>query len=139
MKCLRRNRVRFWFCPFNSKVELLDEDGNRTGEYAVKYGAPVKVYGNVSAAHGEVQEEMFGRDLAYDKVIVLDKPSFPIEEDTVLFVDKRPETESTSVRIDVDGTPTVVSIDRPLFDYIVKRAARTLNTVAYAIERVQVT
>jgi len=141
MKCLRRNRVPFWYCLFDSKVELVDEDGNQTGEYAVIYKAPMKAMANVSAAHGEVQEEVFGRNLSYDKVIVMDDPDFPIVEDTVLFVDKPPEVVETSIAIGVDnkGDLVTTTINRPLYDYIVKRAARTLNTVAYAIERVEVT
>lgn len=148
MKCLRRNRVPFWYCLFDLKEELLDEDGNRTGEYAVYYKPPVEVLANVSAAHGEVQEEMFGRNLSYDKVIVLDDPSCPIDEDAVLFVDKPPDSREDFAYLydsdgnlvrDSDGEPVGTTVHHPLFDYIVKRAARTLNTVAYAIERVTVT
>lgn len=124
MRTLLRNRVPFWYCSYLGKEELIDDDGNSTGDYELFYDEPVKMMGNVSPARGEAQMELFGNDLAYDKIIVLDDPDCPITETTVLFVDKEPE-------FDGDG--------RPLFDYIVKRAARSLNSVSYAIERVTVT
>ena len=43
-----------------------------------------------------------------------------MDENSVLFVDKEPEFQ--------DGIP--------LYDYIVKKVARSLNSVAYAIARV---
>lgn len=124
MKCLRRNRVPFWYCSYIGKEEIIDDDGNSTGDYELQYDTPVKLWGNISPARGEAQMEIFGNDLSYDKTIVLDDPDCPITETTVLFVDKEPE-------FDGEG--------RPLFDYIVKRAARSLNTVSYAVEKVKVT
>ena len=46
----------------------------------------------------------------------------PIAEDTVLFVDKNPEYK--------DG--------KPLYDYIVKRVAKSLNSISIAISKVNV-
>ena len=58
----------------------------------------------------------------YDKVIVTDDMDCPIAEDTVLFVDKNPEYK--------DG--------KPLYDYIVKRVAKSLNSISIAISKVNV-
>ena len=126
MKTLLRNLRTFWYCLYDGKVELEDEDGNVTGDYAVQYQDPVALRGNISTARGTVQDEVFGQDISYDRVIVLDDPDCPIDENTVLFVDKEPEMVT-------DGTVT-----RPLFDYVVRRVARSLNSVAYAIERADV-
>lgn len=148
MRCLKRNKVPFWYCLFDRKEELLDEDGNRTGEFVAYYHEPVLLRGNVSVAHGEIQDELFGKSISYDKVILLDDPNCPIAEDTVLFVDKAPVfSEGAGVLFDSDGNPVLDSEGRmigttilqPMFDYIVRRAARSLNTAAYAIERVTVT
>lgn len=127
MKTLLRNLRTFWYCLYDGKVELEDEDGNVTGDYAVQYQDPVALRGNISTARGTVQDEVFGQDISYDRVIILDDPNCPIDENTVLFVDKEPEIVS-------DGT-----VSRPLFDYVVRRVARSLNSVAYAIERADVT
>ncbi len=127
MKTLLRNLRTFWYCLYDGKVELEDEDGNVTGDYAVQYQDPVALRGHISTARGTVQDEVFGQDISYDRVIILDDPNCPIDENTVLFVDKEPEMVS-------DGT-----VSRPLFDYVVRRVARSLNSVAYAIERADVT
>lgn len=123
MKCLKRNKVPFWYCTYAGKEEIIDGDGNSTGDYVLSYSAPVQILGNVSPARGEAQMELFGNDLSYDKIIIVEDPNCPITETSVLFVDKSPEFSS----------------GRPLFDYIVKRAARSLNSASYAIERVTVT
>ncbi len=148
MRALKRNKVPFWYCLFDHKEELLDEDGNKTGEFVVYYHEPVPLMGNVSVAHGEVQEELFGPSISYDKVILLEDPACPIAEDSVLFVDKEPEfSPQDAILFDSDGNPLLDSqgerlyatILHPMFDYIVKRAARSLNSSSYAIERVTVT
>lgn len=128
MKCLRRNKRPFWYCLFDWKEEILDDDGNRTGEFVVHYHDPVRMTGNISVAHGEIQDELFGRNVTYDKVILLDNPDCPIAEDSVLFVDKEPDVIPGSDRRSTAG-----------FDYIVRRVARSLNTVGYAVEKVNVT
>lgn len=148
MRALKRNKVPFWYCLFDHKEELLDEDGNKTGEFVVYYSEPVPIRGNVSVAHGEIQDELFGPSISYDKVILLEDPECPITEDSVLFVDKEPEfSTSDAVLLDSNGVPLLNSkgerlyatVPHPLFDYIVKRVGRSLNTSSYAIERVTVT
>ena len=78
---------------------------------------------NISPATGVSQVEQFGKELKYDKVIVLDDITCPIDENSVLFVDKQPEKDD-------DGNL--------LFDYIVKKVARSLNSVSIAISKVEV-
>ena len=120
MRCLERNKVSFWYCPFVRKEPVVDEKGRKTGEQRVIYDAAVPVNANVSSAMGEAQEQVFGNLEAYDKVIVIEKPDFPMDENSVLFVDKAPAYAK-------DG--------QPLFDYVVKQVARSLNTVSYAITK----
>lgn len=123
MKCLLRNARPFYYCLYDGREDETDSDGYLMGDTRTKYKAAVRLYGNISPARGETRHEMFGADLRYDKVIVLDDPKCPINENTVLFVDKEPE---------YDGSGD------PLFDYIVRRVARSLNSVSYAIEKVRV-
>lgn len=87
------------------------------------YQTPIAARANISAATGSAQVEQFGNYAGYDKVIVTDDMSCPIDENTVLFIDKEPD-------YDEDGTP--------LYDYIVKRVARSLNSVSYAVSKVSV-
>lgn len=123
MKTMDRNKVSFWYLLYDKKVPITDEDGNETGEYRVIYKAAVQQRENVSAATGSAQVEQFGNFISYDKVIVTDDLSCPIDENTVLFLDKEPE-------YDKDGTP--------MYDYIVKRVAKSLNSVSYAVSKVTV-
>lgn len=121
MRTMAINKRKFTYLPFSGLIPVLGEDSYETGEMRATYGTAVEVYGNISAAKGNSQVEQFGNLPEYDKVIVLGDPNFPMDENCVLFVDKQPE-------YDTDGTP--------LYDYIVKKVARSLNNVAYAITRV---
>lgn len=123
MRCMVRNRKIFYYAPYERKEEIEDEYGNKTGEYAVIYGKPIKCKANISAAQGEMQHRQFGNSETYDKVITLSKIDIPIDEYSILWVDKLPI-------INEDGTT-----DTP-HDYIVKKNARSLNGVSLAISKV---
>lgn len=123
MKTLKRNQVSLWYLLYDHKEPVKDEDGNETGESQVFYKTAVQMYANVSAATGTAQVEQFGNLAGYDKVIVTDDLTCPIDENTVLFLDKEPE-------YDDDGLP--------LYDYLVKRVAKSLNSISYAVSKVSV-
>lgn len=123
MKTMERNKQSFWYLLYDRKVPVTDEDGNETGEETVVYKPVVSFRANVSAATGSSQVEQFGNLAGYDKVIVTDDMTCPVDENTVLFLDKEPE-------YDDDG--------RPLYDYIVKRVAKSLNSISYAVTKVSV-
>lgn len=59
---------------------------------------------------------------SYDKVLITDDMSCPIDENTVLFVDSKPGYRQ----------------GKPAFDYTVKRVAKSLNTISYAVSKVKV-
>ena len=125
MRCMARNKTKFYFASYTGETEIVDEYGNRTGEYEISYSNPNECFGNVSAAQGEMQSRQFGESVSYDKVIVLDDKNTPIDEYAILWVDTLPH-------LNEDGTT-----DTP-HDYIVKRVARSLNGVSIAIQRVNV-
>ena len=123
MKTMERNKTPFWYLLYDKKVPVMDDDGNETGDYRVIYKEAVQRKENISAAPGSAQVEQFGNFISYDKVIVTDDLSCPIDENSVLFIDKEPE-------YDPDGNP--------LYDYIVKRVAKSLNSISYAVSKVNV-
>ncbi len=122
MKCLLRNKVPFYYCRYAGEAPIYDSEGNEAGK-KVLYTEPVRADANISPATGNSSAEMFGTSIRYDKVIVCDDPGFPIDEYTVLFIDREPAFDS-------DGNP--------LFDYVVKKVAPSLNSVSIAVARVEV-
>nr|DAZ18686.1 MAG TPA: hypothetical protein [Caudoviricetes sp.] len=120
---MERNKVSFWYLLFDRKVAITDDEGNESGEHTVLYKDAVQMKANVSAATGAAQVEQFGNFISYDKVIVIDDLSCPIDENSVLFIDKEPEYAE-------DGTP--------LYDYLVKRVAKSLNSISIAVSKVTV-
>lgn len=125
MRCLARNKQKFYYALFNAKNESFDEDGCFTGEYTLQYGKPVKTFANISAAMGETAIRQFGEGIPYDKVIVMDDPHTVIDEYSILWIDKMPA-------INRDGTT-----DTP-HDYVVKKVARSLNSVSIAVAKVDI-
>lgn len=133
MRCLARNKRTFFYALYNEPTELIDEYGNVTGQYKVSYTDPIEARGNISGAQGEVQTRQFGESETYDKVIVLDDPNVQIDEYSILWVDSQPElTIKGQLAIDDRG-----EVKTP-HDYIVKKVARSLNSVSIAISKVTV-
>ena len=159
MKCLRRNKTPFWYCLYKSdRVPgdtaeagvaitgtstvgddvrnfnfIIDEYGNETGERILYYAEPVQIRANISPATGRTSMELFGNMENYDKVIVMERDC-PIDENTVLFIDREPETAQV-----VGNRAAVVeelfAVPHP--DYVVKRVSRSLNQTAIAVMKVR--
>lgn len=121
MKCLKRNKMPLWYCLFDASAAGEDAE---PGEPVTSYTAPVFMEANVSPATGSASTELFGNDLKYDKVIVTEDTDCPIDENAVLFVDKAPGPD------DAGGDPK--------YDYVVKKVAKSLNSISIAVEKVKV-
>ena len=140
-----RNDTDFWFCLLNPDVQeaVIDENGNETGEVIPAYQEAVPMYANVSPATGLSNTEQFGNLDNYDKVIVTRDMECPIDENTVLFIDKSPEYETVHSHEIVEGQAlyaddevVVHDYQVPKYDYIVKRVAKSLNSISIAIRKV---
>lgn len=146
MRCLDRNKSGFWYCTLlNGAAEIVDENGNRTGEKLPVYNEAVHIEANVSPASGYAQNEQFGDLTDYDHVIVTDDINCPITESTVLFLEKQPEyaTDSVTVLPEREALlgeqePTAVVYSVPLYDYIVRRVSKSLNSVSIAVRKAKV-
>ena len=133
MRCMQRNKVVFYYALFSKRVPIVDEYGNDTGEYDVQHGNPVKCSANISAAKGETQTRQFGENVSYDKVIAMDNDAPPIDEYSILWIDTMPELNADgSLAVDSEG-----KVKTP-HDYIVKKVAKSLNSVSYAVSKVSV-
>lgn len=122
MRCMNRNKVTIFYCLYEKDIPLRDTDGNLTGEKYSGYGKPIALRCNVSPAKGNAQVEQFGNLNSYDKVIVTEDVNCPIDESSVLFVDK----------------PVEYTEDGPVYDYKVDRVAKSKNSISYAISKVKV-
>lgn len=119
---LTRNKQFMYYALYKGKEPLLDDNGNRTGEFTIVYDEPVRFFANVSPTNGVAQAEQFGNYSDYDRVVLVEVPDFPIDENSVLFIDKE---------VEYDGTT-------PIYDYIVKKVARSFNSVSYAVSKVKI-
>lgn len=133
MRCMNRNKADFYYALYESREPMEDEYGNTLGEQNVTHGNPVKSSANISAAKGETQTRQFGENLSYDKVIVMDNATPPIDEYSILWVDTVPQlNEDGSLAVNEKG-----EVITP-HDYVVKKVAKSLNNVSIAISKVTV-
>lgn len=126
MKLMNRNIRPIWYALYSSdELVTVDEYGNTllTGEHKVSYKEPVQVKASVSPASGQTQEEMFGTDIAYSKVMVIADKNCPIDEHTVLWIESEPQFDEDN---------------NPIYDYVVAAVARSLNHTSYAIRKREV-
>lgn len=118
MRLLKRNKQRIYYALYRDKEPIRDEYGNETGEYKLIYSEPVSLEVSVSAARGESATAQFGTLEDYDRVIITDDTNCPIDEYSILWVDNLDITQK--------------------HDYIVKRVAKSLNFISYAVKKVKV-
>jgi len=126
MRCVARNRQTVYYSLKSGTTAVTDSDGNKTGEVSVTYSNPTAIKVNVSAAKGTVDAEQFGLTADYTKTIVTSDMACPIAEDSILWIGITPTSSSGGV---------IVSNPH---NYIVKSIAKSLNSITYAVKRVEV-
>lgn len=124
MQNLRRNERAFWYAVYQGREIVADADGNPCG-VKVLHGNPVKAMGNISPANGQITQYQFGEHADYDRTIIMTGTDWPIDTSSVLWVETPPDIK--------DGGST----DTP-HDYRVACVAKSLNSTAIAIKRVNV-
>lgn len=122
MRDLKRNQQAFYYALYQGKENVVDSNGNKTGEKSITYGTPVKMYANISPANGTASVNIFGKDLQYTKSIVTCKMDCPITETSVLWIDKEPYDEQQNL------LP---------YDYTVTQIARGLDNIVYAVSKAE--
>ena len=145
MKTMKRNQRPFYYCTIRKDSNgsavtrvIIDENGNETGQHIVLYNSPVRMKANVSPATGQSMAEQFGNLENYDKVIVTEDLKCPIDENSVLFIDKEPEFTNVLTHDTTAVTVTEETVSVPAFDYIVRGVAKSLNSVSIAVRKVNV-
>lgn len=117
MRAVRRDLKTIYYSLYLGETDEVD-DGLYTGDKIKSYGDPVEMKINVGVARGSSVIELFGNDVPYDKTLITHDLNCPINENTVLWVDKTP----------TDGS----------FDYIVQKVAKGHNNITYAVRKVNV-
>lgn len=135
MRSLKRNKAKLWYQLYDSHIPSYEKDldGNNildpvagqpllTGESVVEYKEPVLFQANVSPARSDASTDPFGVNVEYDKTICSCDLSLPIDELSMLFVDKAPEYDESG---NLCNEP----------DYKVVKVAKSLNSLLIAIKK----
>lgn len=133
MRDLDRNKQKIFYSLYIGKEPILDGDGNDSGESRITYSNPEKFRINVSTTKNEASTEAFGINADYDRTMVTHDKSFPIDEQSILWIDKVPVlNEDGSIQYDDNGDMVMPN------DYIVKAVgtSQKSSNALYAIKKV---
>lgn len=118
MRTTQRDKRTVAYAFYDGVTEIINSDGEHTGEYEVHYTAPIKARMNVSGGRGAADVAMFGFDSAYARSIVTEDLDTPFNTETVFWIENDPDTEP--------------------HDYRVVGVSRTINQVVIALAEVHV-
>lgn len=117
MRLVHRDKRPVAYAFYDGVTELIDDDGNYTGEYEVHYTAPVKTLMNVSGGRGQADIALFGLTQTFGRTAATQDLETPWNTETVMWIEKDPDTEP--------------------FDYRVVAVSRTINQVVLALSEVE--
>jgi len=117
LRTVKRNKRPVAYAFYDGVTELLDDDGNYTGEYEVSYTEPVKTLMNVSGGRGQADIALFGLTQTFARTATTEDLRTPFNTQTVFWVETDPDTEP--------------------FDYRVVAVSRTINQVVLALAEVE--
>lgn len=120
MRLLNRNKRTFWYANYKGTEDILNDEGEYSGQQRVLYTEPVQTTGYISASSGDAFTAQFGTDIAYDRTILLE--STDMSENSILWIDIEPKQNDNDIS----------------HNYIVTSVAKSLNHVAVAIKQVEV-
>lgn len=125
MRDLLINTTPVWYALLESKTELTDEYGNKTGQYELHYSEPVRTLMNIRWNTGEVQLEGYGINDGGRRKIVTDDMSCPITVDSILWIGRTPDS---------DGEDGAVK-----HNYVCTASVeKSINQIAYIVQEVNV-
>lgn len=127
-----RNKRTVWYALYEGTTEIVDPDGNKTGERLPVYGEVRAMRVNISGTSGltnnnlsgKVEYQPYGQQNMYVMTLNPLPSDCRIDEMSVFWVDTKPVLKE-------DGTT-----DTP-YDHVIYRIAGSLNWRACQIARVQ--
>lgn len=117
MRTLKRNKRPVAYAFYSGTRDLVDGDGNYTGETEIFYSTPVKTLMNVSGGRGQADIALFGLTSNFSRTVVTEDLDTNFNTDTVFWIESDPDTQP--------------------HDYRVVAVARTINQVVLALEEVE--
>lgn len=118
MRVVNRNRRPVAYAFYLGVTDVVNADGEYTGEHEVSYTEPIKALMNVSGGRGQADINLFGIGSSTMRTIVTEDLNTPFSEETVFWIETDPDTEP--------------------YDYRVVNVSRTINQVVIAIDQVGV-
>lgn len=118
MRTSQRDKRLVAYAFYEGNTEIINENGEYTGEFEVHYSTPIKAHMNVSGGRGAADVAMFGFNSAYARSIVTDDLTTPFSVETVFWIENDPDTQP--------------------HDYRVVGVSRTINQVVIALAEVNV-
>ena len=114
MQSLGINKQLMYYAMFSAYTDIT-KDGMKTGDKSKTYHQAVSMWANISPSTGTAEMEPFGTDVDYDRIIVTSDMTCPINENSILWIG-RDTTEK--------------------HNFIVRRVAKSLNSIRYAVKEV---
>lgn len=118
VRVVNRNRRPVAYAFYLGVTDVVNSDGEYTGEHEVSYTDPVKALMNVSGGRGQADINLFGIGSSTMRTIVTEDLDTPFSEETVFWIETDPDTEP--------------------YDYRVVNVSRTINQVVIAVDKVGV-
>lgn len=120
MRNLKKNTKKLWYSNYSGKIPILDENGDKTGDYESGYTVPISFLATLSASRGNAYADMFGTNIDYTRTLsTVEK--LPIREESLIWVNEP--------AMNPDGT-----VDSDSADYSVTGIAEGLVGVVIALK-----
>ena len=117
MRTNLRDKRPVAYAFYDGMTEMVDGDGNYTGEHQISYTTPVKTLMNVSGGRGQSDVSLFGLTDTFARTAVTDDLTTPFDTTTVFWIECDPDTDP--------------------FNYRVVAVSRTINQVVLALSEVE--
>lgn len=154
MRTLQKNKKTLYYALYRGMTASVDEDGNRNGEFDVTYYGPTKTRMNISPAKGNAESDPFGIIEPYTHVMVTSNMKCPIDVNSVLWIGEAPEVGDAGEGMTIfgklltnkmqwyatsadEGYVVALGATTP-YNYVVLAKAESLNSISYAIRKVDV-
>ena len=135
MHTLARNKTTIWYALCTGKTELLDEYGNRTGQYELTYSEPQAAAMNIRWDDGAVRLEGFGLNDSGKRRMVTDDMNCPITIDSILWIGVDPIEQAAVCGVAVCGNVICGVGNVKPHNYVVSASPqKSLNHIVYIVE-----